>query len=445
MFDMLSKYVFHPLWDIKDRSIRLITLRKLMESQWLPEASLRERQWERLREIVKYAYSNSDHYRDIFNQLNLSPNITSLEQFRKIPFLTKKDIQENTDRLISKRFRKRKLVPAKTGGSTGKALQIYADRRWQEIRTADALRADRWANWDLGKKTAAIWGNPPMAHTWREKLRSNLIERAIYLDTMLLSTETMDSFVTRYREYQPELIFGHAHSIYIFAKYLRENGISDFRPKGIVSTSMMLIASERAVIEDVLQCKVTNRYGCEEVGLIACECEQHNGLHLNIEHLFIEFLNDDGTPVQPGEEGQIVITDLFNLGMPFIRYRIEDVGVPSVQKCVCGRGLPLMDSITGRRADFLVRSDGSLVAGVSLVERTLTAIEGIEQMQIVQPSVDRLTINLVTRKGYDAAGEAALRIELGRVFGDDIIITLSYGPEIPQERNGKYRFSICKL
>ena len=134
-------------------------------------------------------------------------------------------------------------------------------------------------------------------------------------------------------------------------------------------------------------CKVNDRYGSEEVALIACECEQHQGMHLNIEHLFIEFLRPDGTDAQAGEEGAIVITDLLNRGMPFIRYRIEDVGVPSDRTCSCGRGLPLMERVTGRVADYLKRRDGSLVAGVSLVERTLTAIPGIEQLQVVQPAV----------------------------------------------------------
>src|SRR5207253_7378470 len=67
--------------------------------------------------------------------------------------------------------------------------------------------------------------------------------------------------------------------------------------------------------------------------------------------------------------------------MPFIRYRIEDVGVPSDRRCSCGRGLPLMERVTGRVADYLKRRDGSMVAGVSLVERTLTAIPGLERSE----------------------------------------------------------------
>jgi len=79
-------------------------------------------------------------------------------------------------------------------------------------------------------------------------------------------------------------------------------------------------------------------------------------MHLNIEHLLHRIPAPDGTAAVPGEEGTIVITDLFNRGMPFIRYRIEDVGVPSDRHCGCGRGLPLMERVTGRVADYLKRT-----------------------------------------------------------------------------------------
>ena len=113
---------------------------------------------------------------------------------------------------------------------------------------------------------------------------------------------------------------------YLLARYVLERQIGGLRPRGIISTSMMLLANERQVIEAAFQCKVTDRYGSEEVALIACECELHQGMHLNIEHLYIEFLREDGAAAAPGEDGMIVITDLVNHGMPFIRYRIEDVG-----------------------------------------------------------------------------------------------------------------------
>ena len=442
----LSSHLIYNLWDVKDHSVRMKTWRELERTQWLSETELKERQWKKLASMLSYAYENCPYYRGVFERLQTHPTaIRTSENFRQLPILTKKDIQRQTDDLISRRFVKDKLISSKTGGSTGVALKLYFDKQCEEMRNAAALRSDRWAGWEPGMKRAAIWGNPPVFRTFKRKLRNALHDRLIFLDTMNISEQSMNAFIERWRQYRPQVVFGHSHSIFIFAKYVRDKKISDLRPSGIISTSMMLMPGEREVIEEVFRCPVTDRYGCEEVGLIGCECEQHQGMHLNIDHLYIEFIKEDGSPAGPGEEGRIVLTDLLNRGMPLIRYRVEDVGVPAARACPCGRGLPLMEKVAGRIADFLLRRDGSLVAGVSLVERTLTAIPGIEQMQIVQEDLNHLVLNLVRMQGYDPSSEKALQEEFHDVFGPEIRLTLNFVSRIPQERSGKYRFSICKI
>jgi phenylacetate-CoA ligase len=446
MIPLVSKYLLFPLWDMKDKSIKMKTLSKLEKSQWMPENTFQLNQWQNLISILEYAYENCTYYKSIFSKIQITPhNIKSYPDLLKVPILTKKMIQDNTDDLISKLYNKETLISSKTGGSTGKSLTLFFNKECEEMRNAAAWRSDRWANWDLGDMRAAIWGNPPKADTLNKKIRSALYDRIIYLDTMDLNEKSMMEFIDVYRKYKPPIIFGHSHSIYIFTRFLEEKGIRDLKPKGIISTSMMLMPHERELIERVFQCKVTDRYGCEEVGLIASECDKHEGMHLNIDHLYIEFIKEDGSPAKPGEEGNIVVTDLINRGMPLIRYKVEDVGVPTDRKCSCGRGLPLMEKVAGRVADFLVRREGSLVAGVSLVERTLTAIKGIEQMQIVQEALDDIMLNLVKGIGYCVESENQLLHEFKNIFGKDIRIKVNIIDKIPQECSGKYRFSICKF
>jgi phenylacetate-CoA ligase len=445
LMSALSRNLFHPLWDFKDGSRRLKVLHELERSQWLPPESLRARQQERLRAIVRYAAEHSPYYQRLFREHHLTAERFDPEAFGALPLLTKAAIRASTADILSREFTPQQLGQHKTGGSTGVALTTYFDRNWLETRTADAMRSDQWAGYYHGMKVAALWGNPPVAKTFKERLRRRLIDRFVYLDTIDLNESSIGAFIAAWRREQPEVLFGHSHSLYMLARTLLEQGISDLRPRGIVSSSMMLLEHERRVIEQAFACKVTDRYGCEEVGLIACECERHAGLHLNVEHLYIEFLRPDGSAAASGEEGFIVITDLLNRGMPFIRYRIEDVGVQSERRCPCGRGLPLMERLTGRVADFLKRRDGSLVAGVSLVERTLTAIPGIEQLQIVQPALDRLLINVVRAADFTASTEEALRQEFRAVFGAEVALDFAYVARIAQERSGKYRFSICRV
>ncbi|WP_417522102.1 phenylacetate--CoA ligase family protein, partial [Marinobacter sp.] len=315
--------------------------------------------------LLTYAETHSPYYRALFQQHGIkASDIRTLKDIEQIPVTTKQAIRNGGEKFISDEFEKTNLISAKTGGSTGVSLNLYFDDTCQEKRNAAQLMADRWSGWDLGMKRASVWGNPPVPDSVKQKLRHNLLDRTIYLDTMDLNNRSMSAFVSRWRKEKPGAVFGHAHSIFIFAKYLLQENITDLRPQGIVATSMMLLEHERATIEKAFDCQVTNRYGCEEVGLIACECDQHSGMHINVPHVYVEFLDGNNNPVAPGEPGKIVVTDLNNFAMPLIRYRVEDVGVYSDQTCKCGRGFPLLEKLEGRVADFLRLPNGGQVAGI---------------------------------------------------------------------------------
>jgi len=420
--------------------------RELEKTQYLSQTELLSRQWERMNTIIRFSYDNNMFYRKRFDRAGLHPDsIQTSADLAKIPILTKNEIQNNADEMISRGFKKDDLFQYKTGGSTGKSLVIYMTEDCSEMRNACARRHDRWSGWEVGEHIGAVWGNPAIPQNLREKMKSWLVAPCIYLDTMSVSDEAVLDFALRWRKAKPSLLYGHAHSLYVLALYARELGIDTIRPRGIISTSMMLMPHERKVIEEVFGVKVFDRYGCEEVSLIASECEAHNGMHLNIEHLHIEFIRDDGKHADPGEPGKIVVTDLMNQAMPFIRYRVEDVGVPMSGMCPCGRGLPLMKEVVGRTADFLVKKDGTRVAGVSLIENTLTRLPGIGQMQIVQESLDRIVINIVRGSGYEDSAGQALEKYFHDLFGHDVKVDLVQTNEIKPEPSGKYRFSICKL
>jgi phenylacetate-CoA ligase len=337
------------------------------------------------------------------------------------------------------------LITAKTGGSTGTSLNLYFDHACQQHRNAAAMRSDSWAGWAPGMWIGALWGSPERPANLKQHARNWLRERFEYLDTMRLDPESMETFLGRMRARPLEALFGHAHSLYILADYVRRTGADVPAPKAIVSTSMMLIASERTVIEAAFRCKVTDRYGCEEVGLIAAECERHSGMHVNAEHTLVEIVDDEGQPAAPGTIGRVLVTDLLNKGMPLIRYEVGDLSEWATAGCLCGRGLKTLTRVIGRRADCLMRADGSLVAGVSLVERTLTAIPGIAQLQIVQETPKTVRAYAVGEAGNPPAWADELRKALVRDLGESIAVDVAPVSRIPQEANGKYRFAIRRF
>lgn len=442
----LRRNVVYPLWIAKDRSPRLRYLRELQESQYFPLERLRELQSRKLREIVAHAYREVPYYTKLFDSLGLKPeHIRDEGDLRKLPVLTKDQVRLHKDDFVARSFKGAHLSVFKTGGSTGIPVEILKDPRQVELVNATGLRVFGWAGWKIGEPVGMIWGNPPEELSTKEKLLDLLVNPIITLDTMRLTDETMTAFVADWKRRQPTLLRGHSHSIYIFASFCVKHGITSVRPNAIISSSMMLIPSERRVIEQAFQCKVTDLYGCEEVGLIGTECERHDGMHIDMENNLVELLDPSGNPVPQGQDGAVVVTNLLNRSMPLIRYKMGDVASLRGGACPCGRTLPLMNNISGRVADFLVRKDGSVVAGVSLVERTLTKFPGVAQMQIVQEDLDNIVLRIAKDPNYSAATESALVEEFKDSVGRHNHIRIEFVAAIPQEKSGKFRFAISKV
>lgn len=443
--DWLVGRVFEPLWDRYEGSERLRTLRALAAAQFDAPDALAARRSARLNAICREAAAHSRFWAERFAGAGIDPaGVRTIADLAGLPLLTKTDVRERLDDLLSDRFARSGLVPAKTGGSTGVALHVYCDARGVQRRNGAALLTDTWSGWRLGQPVAAVWGNPPVPRTLRNKVRAALKDRWIYLDTMKLDEAAVRGFVARWRAIRPGLLYGHAHSIFLAAEMVRDLG-ETLRPRGIVATSMMLLQPEREVIEAVFGVPVTNRYGCEEVSLIASECELHAGMHVNAEHCWVEVLDDDGRECAPGVDGRIVVTEFVNEGMPMLRYEVGDRGVWHDAPCPCGRPHRLLRGVTGRVADFLVASDGGRVAGISLIENTLTRYPGVAQLQVVQETRDRLVLNYVPGPDWSEATRQGMEATFQQALGGGLEVAFVALERIPREANGKYRFSICKV
>lgn len=438
--------VFERLHTIKTKSPKYRYWRELEKSQYLPRDILLERQWKRFLDIIRFSCENNPFYKKRFQDIGLkTDHIKEPQDVSLIPILTKKEIRENCTGMISDGFPIDSLLTARTGGSTGVPLELHVAVECNEMRNACTRRHDRWTGWEVGEPIGSVWGNPKRPKTIKQILRNKLLFPQIFLDTMEITEGSVREFALGWQKVRPTLLFGHAHSLYVLSCIVKEINIDSIRPKAILSTSMMLLDHERKVIEDVFEAQVYDRYGCEEVGLIASECEMHHGMHLNIEHLYIEFVKDDGSYAGSGESGKIVLTDLMNRAMPLIRYQVEDIGIPVHRDCRCGRGLPLMEKVAGRTADFLVKKDGGKIAGISLIENTLTKMKGIEQMQIIQESLDHITLKIVSGTDFDEDSSVALKRYFTDLFGAGTVVEMQVVDMIEPEENGKYRFSICRV
>lgn len=437
--------VVAPLWAMKENTEYLQYLKVVEKMHLRPIDIVRDDQLKKLKLLVKHAFDSTLFYHERFVDLGISPNsINVYDDLQGLPILTKDDIRANKERMTSRDIPKDRLTSKKTSGSTGVSVELYTDEASAQWKRAVTIAYDRWSGWDIGERVGAIWGNPECYQNWRMFLRNVLLTRHIYLDTLKMDVSTMHHYHKTLVKKKPVLLFGHAHSLYLFARFVEQNRLAGIRPKGIISTCMVLHDFERATIERVFGCRVTNRYGCEEVSLIACECPQGN-MHLNCDSLIVEFLRD-GKPVAPGEPGAIVVTDLTNYGMPIIRYKVGDVGIPSVKEvCSCGCTYPIMNSLEGRIADYVVTPDGTYISGISLTENFAMHLPGVKQMQIIQEKMNFLVFKVV--KGEAFSSQTVNEIErLARErFGEQMDWKVEYVSSIQSELSGKYRFCISKI
>jgi phenylacetate-CoA ligase len=438
MLDFLNRHVMHPLMAWRAGSHHLQHLRELKRTQFDSLENIRERQLAALQTQLHHAYETVPYYRAAWTAAGVHPaDVKSLDDLDAFPILTKAHIRRHERNLVSSAFDVSTLRTKRTSGSTGVPLTIYIDEPAVQWKTACTLRSDEWSGWRLGQRVAKVWGNPEYRHFGlKGRLRNHFFDRAVYLDTLDLNDERIAEFAGAIRRRRLGLIFGHAHSLYLLACWLKKNGRLDIRPGGVISTAMLLHSWQRETIEHVFGCPVTNRYGCEEVSLIASECEEHRGLHVNADSIY--------TTVE-AETGRLLVTDLTNRAMPLIRYRIGDVVTPSNRVCPCGRGLPLIERVEGREADYVVTPSGRLISGISLTENFALLIPGVAQVQIVQESLEELCIRLVPDEQFGPDSRRKIEDLVMETFGAGVHHLVELVDAIPQEPSGKYRFCISKI
>ena len=448
LYRPICRNIVTPLWAAWERSPYLKILDQLMESQYESSEEIGSRQTRALQAVVKHAYENTEHYRNSFDEHGVGPaDIRDLDDLYRLPTVTKQTARDHSAAMAAGN------VPIYqryfTSGSTGKPLAGFLDKYTSEFKRACAIRSMRWAGFEIGDRIWCMYGNPYEEMSgWsalRSRIRTRLLNRTRYIDLLRVKESDLQRFADLSRREQPSLIWGHTHGLYLLASYLLGKGIDTVRPAAAISAGMAVHQFERERIEAALGCPLLNRYGCEELGLLACECRERQGLHVNVESVILECVDDDGQPVAPGRQGNVVVTDLHNRAMPLIRYRLEDVVVMSDTACPCGRSQPLIESITGRAADFLIATDGALVSGVSLTDHFMLGISGLGQIQIVQDDRDHLVINVVKDATYSDATLVEIAKSVAHFLGSDMKYDVVFLDEIPCEESGKYRFTICKV
>lgn len=370
----------------------LSKLKELEDFQWLPNIGIRQWQLEKLRKLFLHANEKIPYYRRMFNDYGLNPkDINTFADIQQYPILDKIAIRDNfKDLLITPppgRYEKRI-----TSGTTGLALSFIKDRHATSYMRAADYRSLRWHGLDIGMKQARFWSSSlNTTQNYMNRLNDALLRRKRY-PVLALSDDICCDYYKDMQRFRPDFVYGYASAIYEFARVLLLKQLPVIPSiKLVITTSEVLFRHQRETIEEAFKCKCVNEYGCTEVGPIAFECEKGN-LHLMDDNLYVEF-TQNGKHVAPSEPGDILITELHNFSMPFLRYNIGDAGTYTTDPCPCGRGLSVMASIEGRQSIYFQTRDGRLVYD-NLFD---FFIKGpyIKSFEVLLVKNDKLLINII--------------------------------------------------
>jgi len=451
LYPFLTQNVILPLYDLFRGTSRFSGERILRETQWFRSEEIERLQNRNLHALLEYAYKNVPFYRQAFRERRLTPaDIRNTSDLVKLPQLTKEDIKKSPNELVSVNYDRGRLVPYQSGGS-GNPIRFFITKESSSWGIAAEFRAYGWAGYRLGDRCFIFWGSPldlTRAGTMVRRINRSL-ERIRMASTFVLSDKVYEESAQELRKFHPKIIRGYASSVAMMAKFLNDTHIRDIRPKAVITSAETLHESMRKSIEEAFDCPVFDFYGSREVGAIAAECEEHSGYHVSAENVVVEFV-DDNEAVSPGERGLVLVTDLRNFGMPFIRYKLGDVGVPSDDSCSCGRGLPLISSIEGRISDFMAsydRKHDRIIPVGPIYPVIIAAVMHlpIENCQVVQENLDQLTIKVVRSESFTSEHTELLIGHIRKYLCSSTRIEVEFVDSIPPLPSGKRSVFISKI
>jgi len=435
------KSVALPLGDRLFGQRMVSRLHFLEEAQWWDRERLAAHRDVALSNLIHVAYGEVSFYRDLLDRAGLRPgDIRTAYDLHKLPIVTKEMLRSGYPDRVTRHSGYRSFE-ASTSGSTGTNFRIRQDSFTWGWTRASFLLALEWAGWRFGERHMQTG----MTLTRRlDKRLKDFLLGCHYLPANDLSDERLDQHLELIEHLGIKHVWGYPASVHCIAQ--RALALGWNRPlRSVVTWGDNLYPHYRKDIEKAFQVRVCDTYGCMEGMQIAAQCGERAKYHIHALDVVLELLDDSGAPVEPGQPGNVVITRLHPGPMPYIRYRVGDIGIAGGQEpCPCGRGFPILAAIQGRDTDVVVTPSGKRLI-VHFFTGILEHYGEIHRFQVVQKDVQRMLLRIVPTSSYSAATEGQITRRLKEMGALDIEIEIELVDEIPLTKGGKRRFVISEL
>ena len=387
-------------------------------------------QFGKLKKLLVESYDNVPFYQELFNSIPFNPmtDFKSLEDLNKLPILTKDIARKNSEDLINKACRKKSLI-FRTSGSTGEPFEVLVHPDQWIMEQGVIWRHWRWGGYKFRDPLAMVRSFVP---TKEGKLwKKNRVTNFVYFSPFHLNDENMAKYLDEMVIQNIVILRGYPSSISTLAKYVLRTGYAIPNIKLVLTASEVLSEVDRELIERAFLAKVSNHYGLAEQIVMMGDCEKHEGLHNYDEYGYLELLDTDDPQIK-----RIVGTNLNNLTTPLIRYDTGDLAIVAEKPCSCGRKLPTIKNIIGRKDAVIKTIEGYEIPTTNFYTM-LEHFQEIDRWQIVQKSLTEIELvfssrNITEKRTND------LEQEIRKRLNDKMSVTLFKNGNFIQKGEGKF-------
>jgi len=414
---------------------------ELKRNQWLKPLELKRIQQKRLRAILRHAFSNVEFYHRKFETAGIRPeDIKTIDDLPKIPVTTRLEIRNGfrAGTILIKNINLSRCNLSHTTGTSGEPLTIVYDEKAEDFQKAVAVRSFLEAGGHFRSKWAMI------TIPARMRMKKKWFQKVQFLSPTYLSVfDSVEHNASVLKTLKPDVIEGYTSYIWLLAKAMREKRAEYVRPRILITTAELLTKNARDFINETLGLELFDQFGGAEIGRSAWECEEHQGYHMDVDALAMEFVRGN-EHVANGERGRLLYTSLYNYAMPLVRYDVGDVCVPTGESCPCGRGLPLMKVVEGRMDDFVTASNGVIISPTLLLI-LMKETPGIAAFRITQETKTRVHVQIVGDDSFSPKTLVEVEEGIQGILGKDIDVRIEQVDQVQKDRSGKLRAIVSKV
>ena len=414
----------------------------LKKTQWFNESELKGIQLKLLKQLINHCYSTVPYYKCLMDERGIKvESINSLEDIKQFPILTKTDVLQAGDSIVSTKYPKWLMRIAYTGGTTGTPLLIRRDLFSIGNNHAFFQRQKDWAGVGLRDRCAYLTGRLVVRpdRTDGRLYSYDPFMKELILSTYHLSIDTAKEYAEVIKRYRVTAIDGYPSAVYLLAKTCFDSGI-ELKLQSVLTSSETLTGSMRNMISRAFQCEVYDYYGSAERTSIIHTCE-HGSYHIIPEYGLTELIPLGGSD---NNKCRIISTGFWNLAMPFIRYETGDIVRTTDEKCICGRQYPVVKSVSGRKAD-VIKTPSGREFGAAILTHLLYGTDHIVESQIVQDELGHIIIKYVPSERFSEKDLMAFQQLIIRHLPQEMRVELRRVEVIKRTDNGKIRPVVSEI